>query len=353
MTIRLAILGAGTIGQVHAKAADAAGLSVALVADTELSRAQSLAAQFPNAAATADFSQLLADASLDAVVVSVPNRWHSECAIAAMQAGLDVLVEKPMGVNECECRAMNDVAESTGRILQIGMANRWSAVGRSAKRVVESQQLGSITHAKAILYRRRGVPGLGGWFTTKAVSGGGVLVDNGVHLIDLLLWLLDFPRVSSVAGQVYSQFGVRMGDYVYDAMWAGPPRLDGICDVEDSAHAFVRLANGATLDIQTSWAMNIPTKMESSLVGLFGDQAGLTFELYGDHLDLATERERKNVDIRLEVEPTDAFMAQMTDFADCIATRRQPMANGRQGRLVQSVLDAIYQSSETGREVRP
>jgi predicted dehydrogenase len=268
-----------------------------------------------------------------------------------MQAGKDVLLEKPMGLSRAECAVINRVAERTGRILQIGMANRFSAVAQAARPIVSTGELGHIYHAKALLYRRRGVPGLGGWFTTKEISGGGALIDNGVHIIDLALWLMGFPPVTRVSGKVYSFFGKRMKDYVYETMWAGPPNLEGVCDVEDSAHALVHFVGGATLDLHVAWAINVPIKLESSLMGFFGDRGGLTFELFGDHLDLATEQNGRNVDRRIDVSKVDQFTHQMRAFAQSIQTREAPVATGQQGEFVQSILDAIYESSLTDREV--
>lgn len=354
MSIRLGIVGAGSIGKVHAEAAAAVGQTVAAIADLNLTVATELAAQFEDAKFYDDAQQLFDDDSIDAVVIGVPNRWHKELAIAAMQAGKDVLLEKPMGLNAAECQQINDAAAATNRILQIGMVHRCSAAGQAARNVVDAGDLGEIYHAKAHLYRRRGVPGLGGWFTTKELSGGGPLIDLGVHIVDLVCWLLDFPKPERVGGKVYTHFGKRMKDYVYESMWAGPPKLDGVCDVEDSAHAMIHFDGGATLDLQVSWAINMPTvgAEESSMIGLFGDQGGLTFKLGGEQLDLAGERHRRNVDTQVMLPEVEPFHVQAVAFAHCVKTREPPTATGQQGQIVQSILDAIYQSSETNREVR-
>ena len=353
MSIRLGILGAGTIGGVHVAGMVAAGQTVAAVADIDSAKAHALAEKHPETQAAKSVESLLADQSIDAVVVAVPNRWHKELAIAAMQAGKDVLLEKPMGLNAAECQAINDVAAKTNRILQIGMANRFTAVGQGAKKLAAIGDLGNVYHAKAHLYCRRSVPGLGGWFTTKDVSGGGTLIDTGVHLIDLALWLMEFPRVERICGKVYSNFGKRMKDYVYESMWAGPPKFDGICDVEDSAHAMICFEGGSTLDLHVTWAINMPmcNIRSGGMIGLFGDQGGVTFELFGDHLDVAREQYGRNVDTRVMLPEVDQFKAQAADFAKCVETREFPCATGQHGLLVQSVIDGIYRSSQTNREV--
>jgi predicted dehydrogenase len=355
MAIRLGIIGAGTIGPVHAAAAAAAGQTVAAIADVRAEIAAHLAESFDGAKALVSPQQVFDDPSIDAVVIGVPNRWHRELAIAAMEAGKDVLLEKPMGLNAAECRQIEEVASATGRILQIGMVNRYTAVGQAAKRIVDSGDLGTIYHTKAHLYRRRGVPGLGGWFTTKRLSGGGPLIDLGVHLVDLSSWLVGFPRVQRISGKVYSWFGKRMEDYVYESMWAGPPKLDGTCDVEDSAHALIYFEGGGTLDLQVSWAINMPGIGidQESLMGLFGDQGGLTFEMDGDHLNLAAERHGRNTDSRVMLPEVEPFQQQAAAFAHSVESRQAPTSTGAQGQYVQSILDAIYESSEAGREVVP
>ncbi len=353
MSIRLGILGAGTIGKVHAKAAAEAGSEVAWVADLDLSRAQELAAKHEGCSATEDTEKVIADDAVDAVVVCVPNRWHKQLANNAMLAGKDVLLEKPMGLNAEECVEINRTADETERILQVGMAYRYSAAGRAAKEVVESGDLGDIYHAKAHLFRRRGVPGLGGWFTTKELSGGGPLIDLGVHIIDISSWLMNFPKPLRVSGKVYSKFGKRMQDYVYEDMWAGPPNLEGVCDVEDSAHAMIHFEGGISLDLQVSWAFNMPTpNMESAeTIGIFGDRGGLTFSLFGEHVDVATEQYGRNIDKRILLAKTDQFVEQARMFAQCVKNREVPVATGEHGHYVQKLIDAIYESSQTDSEI--
>ena len=349
--MRIGIIGAGTIGKAHAEAARAAGVDIAWIVDKDANRATELALQCSQAQPTQDVEQFLADESTGAAVVATPNRWHKDLAIAALEAGKDVLLEKPMGLCRAECEAINCIAERTGRILQIGMANRFSAVGQAAKEIVASGALGDVYHGKANLILRRGIPGLGGWFTTHAVSGGGVLIDNGVHLVDMLLWLLDFPPVKRVSGRTYRGFGSPISNYAFETMWAGPPRLDGVCDVEESAHALIHFGDEGTLELSVAWAINAPQAMVGSLAGLFGRDGGLTFEFFGDSLNLASQQFGRLVDSRIRVKPTDAFREQMASFVRCVETRQSPLATGSQAQAVQSVLDAVYESHRLHREV--
>lgn len=351
MSLSIGIIGAGTIGEQHVKAAVSAHIDVKYVVDVNLPAAEALA-EICDATPTDDADQLWADGGVAGVVIAVPNTLHRPLAVRALEAGKDVLLEKPMGLNAAECDQINAVAARSGQLVQVGLVHRYSSVGQGTKEVIDAGQLGDIYHAKALLYRRRGVPGLGGWFTTKSQSGGGAIIDVGVHVIDLALHFMGFPKVEQVLGKVYNTFGCRLQDYVYEHMWAGPPRLDGVCDVEDAAHALILFDNGSTLDLNVTWAGNFPTgSLPESMMGLFGDQGGLTFDLFGDHLQLATEECGYNVDKQVKLPPRDDFAEQLRDFVRSIETREVYGATGQEAATVQRIIDAVYESSTRGEAV--
>lgn len=343
--MKIGIIGAGAVGQKHVEAAVETKTVVKWVADTNVARAEQLAAQC-GAISCVSANTILSDHEVDAVVIAVPNRFHQTLAVAALEAGKDVLLEKPMALSAHQCAVINDVAQRHGRMLQIGFVHRYTAVGRFAKQLAVEGRLGRIYHAKAQLHLRRGVPGLGRWFTTKASSGGGSLIDLGVHLVDLSLHILGYPAVSDVSGQVYSNFGRRMKGYVFESMWAGPPDLEGVCDVEDSAHALVRFKNGVTLELDVAWAGNFPqASMPPSFMGFFGDDGGMTFELFGDHVQLSQEQDGELIDQRLAAPETYMFRDQLSDFVRSVETREPLGASGAEGQAVQSIIDDVYRSS--------
>lgn len=345
MSLKLAIIGAGSIGAKHAEAAQAANFDLVGIVDKDETRAAELAKTYGAPHGT-DASAVINKPDVDAIVISVPNRYHRDLAIAALKAGKDILLEKPMALNERECLEIADVARSTGRLVQMGFVHRYTAVGRVAREVVNQKRLGNIYHATAQVNLRRSVPGLGKWFTTKELSGGGALIDIGVHLIDLGLYLLDYPKVADVVGQVHSVFGRRMRNYVFDNMWAGPPNHDGICDVEDSAHAFIRFQNGATFDLHVAWAGNFPEpSMPATLMGFLGERGGMAFQLFGDHVNLTYENTNKVVDERLDAPDTMMFRDQLLDFEKGIQLRQLQGPGVREGTIVQSIVDRIYSSS--------
>jgi predicted dehydrogenase len=351
MSVRLGIVGAGGIGHTHVKAAaTVAGVEVACIADLNADAAQALAKIAGGADAVDDPQKLFDSSKVDAVVVATPNAFHKDLAIAAMRAGKDVLVEKPMALCAADCQAVNTVAEKTNRILQVGFVFRYSPAAAAARKFIEAGRLGTIYHAKASWYRRRGIPGLGGWFTTKKISGGGPLIDLGVHMIDSVLYLMDQPTPVRVSGKTYAQFGKRMRGYVHERMWAGPPRYDGVCDVEDAAHALIRFDGGATFELNVTWAGNLPDDMTNQIL-LMGDKAGLTINQGGNELHLFGEDEGYNVDLTPKLVEVWHFEQQMRQFVHNVETRTAPHASGQCGQKVQSIIDAVYESSEKDREV--
>jgi predicted dehydrogenase len=246
---------------------------------------------------------------------------------------------------------MNDAAKKAKKLLQVGFVNRYTTSGVAAKKLVEAGRVGNIYHLKANIYRRRGIPGLGGWFTTKALSGGGPMIDLGVHAIDLITYIAGQPKPLRASGKVYDYFGKDMKKYVYEGMWAGPPRYDGTFDVEDSAHAMVRLAPEITLEVNVTWAGNFPDESVKNVMGVFGDKGGVTFELGGKEVTLATEEDGMNVDIKPKLVPVNPWDSQCHAFVEAIKTRKIGHADGRSGLYVQSILDAIYKSSAANKEV--
>lgn len=355
MSYRLGIIGAGGIAAVHAEAASHNGIVIAGFCDVDEGKAGQLAAQYPGALATTSVEELLDDERLDAVVVAAPNYLHKSLALAVLQAGKDLLLEKPMAMNVTECDEILNAAQQSAQIVQINFVTRQSPAARAAFDLIQAGRLGRIYHIKAVNCRRRGIPGLGRWFTTKSQSGGGVLIDLGVHLIDLALHLTGRPRVRSVSGACACHFGHPIGSYLFTEMWAGPPDAKGVCDVEDTATAMIRFEDGMVFELHTAWAANLPEASLPNGVLVLGDKGGCYFDPWGRRVTLATEQDGYLVDVMPQLPPGDAWpMAwrrQHELFAESVLTRTPPVSTAEHGREVQLVLDAVYQSSEEGREI--
>ena len=355
MTMKLGIIGAGAIGNVHAETATRAGIPIAGVWDVNPAKGGAFGAKYPGSKVCGSIKELLALKEVDAVVVAVPNVDHATVAREALEAGKTVFLEKPMAMNVAECDTIIKTLERTKGRLQMGFVSRGTPASKAVKQVIDAGGFGNVYHVKCSLYRRRGVPGLGGWFTTKAMSGGGPLIDLGVHVLDLSLFLAGNATPQRVSGVTYSTFGKRMKDYVHTNMWAGPPKFDGTCDVEDHATALVRCAGGLTIELNVTWAMNVDEKHMANGITVFGDKGGCFFPIFGKQFTIATEAYGKVADVTPEFQSGnvehDAWDEQYRMFRALAEKGTPPHADAAAGRRVQSVLDAIYRSSAENREV--
>ena len=352
MSVKIGILGAGAIGQVHLDTYKRNGYDVVAVGDVNTKAAEAMVKRSGlTGAISGSPADVLSNKDVQGVSICVPNKFHKPLAIQSLKAGKDVLVEKPMGLNLTECKAMVAAAKKAKKLLQIGFVHRYSTVGVAAKKLIDAGRVGHVYHLKANCYRRRGIPGLGGWFTTKEMSGGGPMIDLGVHVIDLITHITGQPKALRASGKVYDYFGKDMKKYVYEGMWAGPPRYNGKFNVEDSAHALVRLAPNITLEVNVTWAGNFPDNSVQDVMGVFGDKGGITFGLGGREITLATEENGMNVDVKPKLKQLEPWDGQMNSFCKAIKTRKIEHATGESGMYVQSILDAIYKSSAANKEV--
>lgn len=303
--------------------------------------AEAAAAGFPEANVYDDYKLLLADPAIDIVGIGTPNVYHSEIAIAALEAGKHVFCEKPDAINPGEAQKMADAAAASGKLLMTMRNNRFSEEAKFAKRLVEQGKMGELYMGRCGWIRRRGIPGRGGWFTTKALSGGGPLIDLGVHMIDLAIWLSGNPRPVSVTGTTYRKFADKP-----DANGQIPA---GTFDVEDLAAGFIRFDNGAALQIEFSWASNV--EAEQKFLEWRGTEGG--FSLINDKLKLFTEDAGALVDARPQfgAGAVPQHTANIRHFVECVLGREQPIFTPEQGVDMIKILSAIYESAETGREV--
>lgn len=266
-----------------------------------------------------------------------------------------MLLEKPMSIDVAGCDEILKAAHSAKGKLQIGFVCRGTPAALAVQRFVQGGRLGKIHHIKASMYRRRGIPGLGGWFTTKKHSGGGPLIDLGVHVLDLALHLCGHPKVQRVSGVAWSKFGSPIADYKYTWMWAGPPKLDGSFDVEDGAMALIRCAGDLTIELNVTWATNMPEGSIKDGIAIWGDKGGAHFEVLGKEATIATEEEGMIVDIKPLIHAPDpmeqAWDEQYRLFSKVVTENQQPTATGAHGRALAQAIAAIYQSSKENREV--
>jgi len=346
---KVAIIGCGAIAKVHADAYLATG-QADLVALCDIDDVK-LAALGKHAGVDTlldDYRKLLAS-GVEAVSVCVPNSLHAEVAIAALEAGKHVLLEKPVALNAPQAAEIVAAADKAKTITQVGMVWRHGPQAKVLRDYVEAGYFGDIYHIRAVMIRRRGIPGMGRWFTTKAISGGGPMIDLGVHWFDMAMFLSGLWRPRQVSAQVYAKFGPAMGDYRYVGMWAGPPDFDGVFDVEDYSTGFVRFDKGATLSFEIAWAANAESE---SFVEIMGDKAGARIGGAGP-LKILTEHHDRLADIAPQFdEKVNRFETQARSFLAACRGEAPPAATIQQGHTVMKLIDAIYASSEAGREVQ-
>jgi len=340
-TLRVGIVGTGSIGMIHlATYQRIPEYRVTAVCDTREAALEQAKAK-SGAPGFADYRKLVEQKDVDIVAVCTPNHLHAPVAVAALEAGKHVFLEKPMAYNVKGAKQIIAARDKSGKMVQVGVCQRFRGDAQVLKAHIEQGELGRIYFAKCGYLRRSGIPGMGGWFTTKAESGGGPIVDLGVHALDLTMWLMDNFKPTSVTSCKYAEFGPRGlggGDW-------GTPVSGGTFDVEDLAAALIRFEDGATVFLEVSWAAHVGAgKFYSTLMG---DKAGADLDpttIYADELG-------GPVDKKLSVPSVDAYEAEHKHFRDCLLRGTQPMPSVEEGLAVQAVLDAIQASAEKGTSV--
>jgi predicted dehydrogenase len=341
--LRVGIIGLG-IGRMHIEGwREHPGAEVVAIADTDAQRLATVADKFGIAGRYASAQAMLAAATLDVVSVCTPNKFHKELTLAAFDAGAHVLCEKPMALDAGEGRTMLAAAQRAGKRLMINFSYRFSAASRGLKAQVDAGVFGDFYFGRSVWHRRRGMPGFGGWFGSKALAGGGPLIDLGVHRLDLALWLMGHPRPTWVLGSTHDPLAREL------AAQAGKE-----FDVEDLAAALIRFDNGATLILEASWAAHIQ-EAELMETRLLGTRAGLLQknldEGYSFDAHLYTEQNGAQIDVHLHAPATPARSA-MHDFAEALLSGQPHPAPGEEGLVVMEILDAIYESARLGAPVR-
>jgi len=297
----------------------------------------------------ADYRDVVALPEVDIVDICTPNLFHSEIAIAALEAGKHVFCEKPDAVSPDKAVAMAAAARASGKTLMVMRNNRFRPEVQWLKRMAEEGRLGELYAGRCGWIRRRGIPGKGGWFTTKALSGGGPLIDLGVHMIDLAVYLMGNPAAVAVSGATYRKFAdAEATDSVHAAF--GERQAEGVFDVEDLAIGFIRFANGATLQVECSWASNI--EQESHFVELRGTRGGCRLAADAEPRVFA-EMAGAMVDIvpRPAKSQWGGHGDNLYHFIDVVQGRAEPIFTPDQGVNMIRMLAALYESAATGREV--
>ncbi len=352
--LRVGLIGAGGIATyVHMPAwSKMKDVEIVAICDIKIERAQAMAEQYGVAQVFEQYRDLLNLPGLDAIDVCTPNYLHSIIAVEALEKGLHVFCEKPDAISVAEANRMKAAAEKSGRTLMVMRNNRYRGISSYLKQYIADGRMGDVYAARCGWQRRRGIPGKGGWFTTRAQSGGGPLIDLGVHMIDLAIWLMGNPRPVAVSGCTYCKFADTDVSDSTESKY-GEKASSGVFDVEDLAMGFIRFDNGACMQIEFSWASNIDA--ERAFFELRGEKSGAKWDSLSNQLGLFTEEYGVTADAWPHAENGHALGdhgANLRHFADVVLYGAEPMFVPQQGVDMIQILEAMYKSAELGREVQ-
>ena len=352
-TWNVGIIGCGSVVQMghqptFSMAVD--NCQVVAICDVQEERVTQFAAERGIPSTYTDYQEMLNQEDLDLVVVAVPNIFHKPMSIAALEAGANVLCEKPVALTLADAQEMFETADKAGRTLTVGTHYRWSTTMRMGRKAVDSGQFGNIYHIRTVYTRRAGIPGFGSWFTNKDMAGGGCGLDIGVHALDKALFLMDYPKPATVSAVAYGHLGsqgVGTGGWGIDR--AAKPQEGGRFDVEDLAYGLVRFENGTSLIVQSSWAMHLPA---AELVEVYGTEGGAIIR--PDKLELFQEMNGEPVTIDVEV-PTGGEYSSVSQSKDLIrhlaGDETADVVTSEQAMVGIAILEAMYKSAASGSEV--
>ncbi len=347
--LRVGVIGAGSISDFHlASYQNNKQAEILAICDLNEQRAREKAEKYGASRIYTDYRDLVADRDIDAVSICTWNNSHAEISIAALHAGKHVLVEKPLSVTVEEARRVEEAVNKTGKLLQVGFVRRYAANTRILKQFIDAGDLGEIYYAKASCLRRLGNPG--GWFADKERSGGGPVLDLGVHMIDICWYLMGCPKVKSVSGNVYRKLGNRAN--VQNLSFYKAVDYDASKNtVEDLANALIRFENGASLMVDVSFTLH--AKQDEVTVKLYGEKGGAEIE---PELLLVSEKHNTILNMTPQVDSlkfdfVEAFRSEIDHFVDCCLNGSETLSPVQHGVELMKMLCGIYESSEKGTEI--
>ena len=340
--LRVAFIGAGGIAGAHMRyLKDMEDVELVAASDVVAQSVESRCEEFGIGEAFTDYKKMLKSVKPDAVSVCTPNGLHAPCSIAALNAGAHVIVEKPLAMNAREGQKMLDAAKKNRRKLVIGFQYRFDSKTTFIKNAIDKGQMGKVLYARVHALRRRGIPNWG-VFGRKDLQGGGPMIDIGVHALEMTHFVMGSPKPVAASGSTYTYLGDKKTDVV--SQW---PNWDyKTYTVEDLAVGMIRFENGATLNLEASFAAHIEKDAWNSTI--MGEKGGASWDPPG----LFSDENNYMVNTEPNWLPnSDAFGAKMRNFVDHVLHNQPTMAPGEHGLMVQKMLDGIYESAAKGKEV--
>jgi predicted dehydrogenase len=348
-TIKVAVIGCGTIATTQHIPAYIQNpkAEIKYFCDIIPERAEAMVEKYGCGKAVTDYRDILSDPEVEAVSVCTPNNMHPRIAIDFLRAGKNVLSEKPAARTFAEALEMQKAQHETGKVLNIGVVNRFNTAVNRIKSMIDAGELGEVYHVYGSFRSHRSIPGLGGAFTTKAIAGGGVLIDWGVHFLDLIMYCCGDPKPKTVSGQTYSKLGRDIKGYTYVDMWAGPPIPDGTYDVEDFVTGFIR-TEGPTITINGAWAQNIGEN--EMFIDFLGDKAGVRLQ-YGRDFKIYSAKDGALIESTPSFRSQQMFENEIDSFLTCIRSGEKLPSHIDTVLITAKIMQAIYDSSEKGEEI--
>lgn len=347
--IHVAVIGCGTIAtSSHIPAYTAnKNAEICYFCDLIPERAQKAAEKYGRGKAITDYRTILQDKTIQAVSVCTPNNVHASITIDCLEAGLNVLCEKPAARTYEEALEMQKAQHKTGKVLNIGVVNRFNDSVKRIRKIIQSGALGTVDHVYVSFRSHRSIPGLGGAFTTKAIAGGGALIDWGVHFLDIVMFCCGDPSPKTVSGEIFSRLGKDIPGYVYTDMWAGPPVANGVYDVEEAVTAMVR-TSGPVISLNGAWAQNIGER--EMFIDFMGDKGGIRLQ-YGGNFKVYTTQDGALINYQPEFTQGAMFQQEIDSFLECIQTGEKLASHIDTAVITSRLMQAIYDSAEKHAEI--
>ena len=347
--IKIGIIGCGTIANsAHIPAYMAnPDVEIKYFCDILPEKAKAAVEKYGCGIAVEDYHDIIADPEVEAVSVCTPNKMHSIISVDCLRGGKHVLCEKPAARTYADALEMQKAQHETGKVLNIGVVNRFNTAVNKLRELIQRGDFGEIYHVYVSFRAQRSIPGLGGAFTTKAISGGGVLIDWGVHYLDIVMYCCGDPKAVTVSGETFSKLGRDIKGYTYRKMWAGPPKLDGVFDVEESVTGLVR-TEGPVITLNGAWAQNIDEK--ECYIDFMGDKAGIRLQ-YGGKFTLYTAEYGALVNYTPDFEMTDMFANEINAFVDYVQHGTPMPSKVETVAVTAQLMQALYDSAAAHREV--
>jgi predicted dehydrogenase len=359
MGLKIGIVGAGGMARYHIAGFRAAGAEVLALADPSSEARSRSAAAFGVEKTYVGLPEMLAaHRDLDAVSIITPNKFHAPLAIAALKAGKHVFCEKPPALDARETESMAQAARDAGKLLLFDFNNRARAESMALMEYVRAGAVGRINSAQAVWARRAGIPGFGGWFTTKAISGGGPVIDL-LHMLDLALYFMGYPEPAHVLAGAFRDF---ITDKAFKGPWGIPDVAGGVTDVETACHGFVSFTGGQVLYLRSSWAeMTEREIVTMSFQGSAG--GGLVERVFGvdgldetsvDRCEFYRAEHGRQVNSKVLVPPDESMgrLRSAGNFVRSIEGLEEPLNTPDQALRLMRIVDAVYESSAAGQPVR-